>query len=68
MVPQQVGEGWVQVWNAIVYCNGHCCKIFPLGLHPPWKSLKTAVSAGKSLNFNANFYSLGRTPKKKECT
>ena len=25
------------------------------GLHAPWKSLKIAVSAGKSLNFGATF-------------
>ena len=33
-----------------------------------FKALEIAVGAGKSLNFNANFIVLRRTPKKKEQT
>ena len=36
------------------------------GFTSTWKSLKIAVGAGKSLNFNANF--IIRTPKEKEQT
>ena len=31
------------------------CQWWRQGLHSPWKSLKIAVGAGKSLNFGANF-------------